>query len=196
MTDSSSTSAEELVPDEVIPHQTLPALRYRDMPAPISWKLMIGPSVMLAGLSLGSGEFIIWPYIVYRAGFIFFWACMLGVITQFFLNMEIERWTLATGESAITGFCRLNPHWAWVLLVMNVIPWAWPGWATGAGSLLSWLIYGPTEVIKGGETAYVAQYGSGFPASPVCCWSESFSRRAPSSTTRSKKSRRFWSRSS
>ena len=149
----SDTSTEKLVPDDVIPHQTLPALRYRDMPPPISWKAMVGPSVMLAGLSLGSGEFILWPHIVYKTGFIFFWACMIGVVTQFFLNMEIERWTLVTGESAITGFCRLNKHWAWIMLLLNIIPWAWPGWATGAGSIISWMMFGPEE------TGYVRYFG-------------------------------------
>ena len=58
---------------------------------------------ILAGLALGSGEFIFWPYITYKAGFIFFWACMLGVCTQFFLNMEIARWTLVTGEPPSTA---------------------------------------------------------------------------------------------
>ena len=146
MAETVSETPEEFVPDEVIPSHILPPLRYRDMPEPISWKKMIGPSVMLAGLSLGSGEFIIWPHIVYQSGFVFFWACMLGVATQFFLNMEIERWTLVTGESAITGFCRMSRHWAWILLLMNVIPWAWPGWATGAGKMLTWMMFGPGEI--------------------------------------------------
>ncbi|MEQ8636849.1 Nramp family divalent metal transporter [Gimesia maris] len=137
---------EELVPDEVIPHQKLPPLKYRDLPPAISWRKMIGPSIMLAGLSLGSGEFVLWPYITYKTGFIFFWACLLGVLTQFFMNMEIERWTLATGESAITGFCRLNKHWAWIMLFLNIIPWAWPGWATGAGTMLSWTFFGPETI--------------------------------------------------
>ncbi len=146
MTDSPETDPiEELVPNEVIPHTNLPALRYRDLPQAIPWKMMMGPSIMLAGLALGSGEFILWPYITYKSGFIFFWACMLGVLTQFFLNMEIERWTLVTGESAITGFCRLSKHWAWVMLLLNILPWAWPGWATGAATILSWIVYGPVE---------------------------------------------------
>lgn len=143
---SSSDLEEELVPDEVIPHQTLPPLKYKDLPPAISWRKMIGPSIMLAGLSLGSGEFVIWPYITYKTGFIFFWACLLGVTTQFFLNMEIERWTLATGESAITGFCRMNKNWAWIMLLLNIIPWAWPGWATGAGTMLSWTFLGPDTI--------------------------------------------------
>ena len=122
----------------------------------------MGPSIMLAGLALGSGEFILWPYIVYKSGFVFFWACMLGVITQYFLNMEIERWTLATGESATTGFCRLSKHWAWVMLLLNILPWAWPGWATGAGTIVSWMLFGPREVNAGGQIAYEADYVAAF----------------------------------
>jgi hypothetical protein len=156
MTTDASPTADDLVPDAVIPHQHLPPLRYRDLPEPISWRRMVGPSIILAGLALGSGEFILWPYITYRSGFVFFWACMLGVITQFFLNMEIERWTLATGESAITGFCRLSRHWAWILLILNIVPWAWPGWATGAGQILSWILWEPA-----GEAGAGASSGAG-----------------------------------
>lgn len=139
------SDAEQFVPDEIIPHKTLPPLRYRDLPEAPHWTKLVGPSVILAGLALGSGEFIFWPYITYKSGFVFFWACMLGVITQFFMNMEIERWTLATGESAITGFCRLSRTWAPIMLALNVIPWIWPGWATGAASLLSWMLFGAVE---------------------------------------------------
>ncbi|MBI1347834.1 hypothetical protein GC163_16280 [bacterium] len=136
-------SEEELVPDAVIPHQHLPPLRYRDMPPAISWRRMVGPSLILAGLALGSGEFILWPNIVYKSGFVFFWAALLGIVTQYFINMEIERWTLLTGESTITGFCRLSWHWSYIFLAMNIIPYAFPGWGTGGAQLLSWLIWGP-----------------------------------------------------
>ena len=83
------SSAEELVPTETIPCGTLPALKWRDLPEPISWKKMVGPSIMLAGLALGSGEFVLWPYITYKAGFLFFWACMLGVTTQYLSLIHI-----------------------------------------------------------------------------------------------------------
>ena len=87
------------VPPEVIPPGTLPPMTYRDLPEPVSLRRMIGPSIILAGLALGSGEFILWPYITFKTQFVFFWACMLGVVTQYFLNMEISRWSLATGET-------------------------------------------------------------------------------------------------
>lgn len=155
----SGTDVAEQVPDEVIPHKYLPPLTYRDMPAPVPWQRMMGPSLILAGLALGSGEFILWPNIVYHSGFVFFWACLLGAVTQFYINMEIERWTLLTGESAITGFCRLSPHWAWIFLILNLVPWAWPGWATGAAQMLSWLVWGPQIAEVNGALQYGA-YGT------------------------------------
>ena len=158
MADVDETSGNETVPDSVIPHGKLPPMQFRDLPSPVSWTKMVGPSIMLAGLALGSGEFILWPYITYKAGFVFFWACMLGVVTQYFLNMEIERWTLATGESAITGFCRLSIVWAWVMLALNIIPWAWPGWATGAGQIVSWMVWGASEQMVDGATVLQAQH--------------------------------------
>ena len=132
----------DAVPDSVIPHGTLPPLRWRDMPPPVPLRSMVGPSVILAGLALGSGEFVIWPYITYKTGFVLFWACMIALTTQYFMNMEIARWTLATGESVITGFCRLSKHWAGVFLVFNIVPWMIPAWSEGAAQLTSWLVFG------------------------------------------------------
>ncbi|QDU80456.1 hypothetical protein Pla110_21860 [Polystyrenella longa] len=167
MSSSADTPTEDQpVPDEMIPHKNLPPLLYKQMPDSIPWRKMIGPSILLAGLSLGSGEFVLWPYITFKSGFVFFWACLLGVITQYFVNMEIERYTLVTGETAITGFCRLSKHWAWIMLLMNIIPWAWPGWATGAGSMLSWTLFGPepTATVRLDEDAFAALKTTALPS--------------------------------
>ena len=125
------------------PRGELPALRVRDLPEPLPLRKMIGPSIMLAGLALGSGEFIFWPYLTYKSGFIFFWACVIGVVTQYFLNMEITRWALVTGESAVTGFARLSKHWAGLFLFLNIVPWMIPAWARGTSEMISWLIFRP-----------------------------------------------------
>lgn len=139
---SASAPSESLVPNDVLPAGDLPPLRYRDLPAPIPLRQMVGPSVMLAGLALGSGEYMFWPYITFKSGFTFFWACIVGVLTQYFVNMEITRWALATGESAVTGFSRLSKHWAGVFLFMNVIPWMIPAWAVGTAQQISWIVWG------------------------------------------------------
>lgn len=126
-----------------ISDRVLPALGRGDLPEPSPLRRMIGPSVILAGLSIGSGEFVLWPRLTAEWGFALFWACWIGVTIQFFLNMEIERWTLATGESAVVGFARLSRAFVPVFLLCGTVPWIWPGWATGAATLLSWQIAVP-----------------------------------------------------
>ncbi len=145
MADTSAAKFDDskTVPDSVIPCGQLPPLRCRDLPEPVSWRKMVGPSVILAGLALGSGELIFWPYITYQSKFVFFWACVLGVTTQFFINMEITRWSLATGESAVTGFIRISRKFAWAFLLLNIVPWMIPAWAKGAAEIISWLVWGP-----------------------------------------------------
>jgi len=108
------------------------------MPEPLPLRAMLGPSVILAGLSIGSGELVLWPRLVADHGFAIFWAACAGVTLQFFLNLEIERWTLATGESAVTGLLRLGRVWGPVFLVCATVPWVWPGWATGAAEIVTW----------------------------------------------------------
>ncbi len=82
-------------------------VKVRDLPDPprSHWRI-IGPGVIAAGVGLASGEFILFPYIASQVGLVFLWAAAVGLITQWFLNMEIERYTLATGETALTGFSR------------------------------------------------------------------------------------------
>ena len=55
------------VPHEIIPCDRLPAGQYRDLPEPPHWRKLVGPSILLLGLSLGSGEFVLWPYLESRA---------------------------------------------------------------------------------------------------------------------------------
>jgi len=121
-----------------VPDRVLPPPERRDLPDPLPLRRMLGPSVILVGLSIGSGEFVLWPRLTAEYGFALFWACWIGVTIQFFLNMEIERWSLATGESAVVGFVRLGRVFAPIFLLCATVPWVWPGWASGAATLLHW----------------------------------------------------------
>jgi len=120
----------------------LPPLEYRDIPpAPSFWKV-VGPSVVLVGVGISSGEFIIWPYITSQVGLIFLWAAAAGIFMQLILNMEIERYTLATGETAIVGFARSWKPWGLFFIAGAVIPNFWPGWATSSATLTTFAIGG------------------------------------------------------
>jgi hypothetical protein len=120
----------------------------RDLPPlPKNKMAIIGPGIVAAGVGLSSGEFVLWPFISANVGLVFLWAAIVGVVTQFFLNMEIERYTLATGETAITGFTRLWRHWGVVLAIMAYFANLWPGWALSSATLGSYLFGGSPQVI-------------------------------------------------
>lgn len=116
----------------------LPGVAYRDLPEPQPLKKVIGPSIILLAGAIGSGEFVLWPYISTQTGLALVWLATIGVLTQYFLNMEIERYTLATGETAVTGFTRLWKHWGWLFIIMAIVPWMWPGWASGSSTALTY----------------------------------------------------------
>jgi hypothetical protein len=120
----------------------------RDLPEPARLRRLIGPSVILVGVGVASGEYILFPFIASQAGLTFLWAAVVGVAMQFFINMEIERYTLATGQTAITGFQRLWKPWGLILVLMALLATSWPGWATSAATITTFLFGGgdPTAI--------------------------------------------------
>ncbi|MFB6234539.1 MAG: Nramp family divalent metal transporter [Halopenitus sp.] len=96
---------------------------------------IVGPSAIMLGASLGSGETMFWPTLIAQSGWGLYWAFWVGVITQFFINTELQRWTIATGESIFRAFERLHTFWPWFFLVAGFIHLGWPGWAAGASKV-------------------------------------------------------------
>jgi hypothetical protein len=127
---------------DAVPNGNLPPMPYRDMPEPLPLGKVLGPSVILAGLGVGSGEYIIWPFMASTVGLGFLWAAVLGVTVQYFLNMEIERYTLATGETAVAGFVRFWKPWGVLFCLFTIVPNMWPGWATSGVTILTFLTGG------------------------------------------------------
>jgi Mn2+/Fe2+ NRAMP family transporter len=123
-----------------IPDKYVPSVEYADLPEPLPMKKVLGPSVLLLAGAIGSGEYVLWPSIASQVGLVLVWLVLIGVGTQYFLNMEIERYTLATGETAVTGFTRLWKPWGILFIFMGVLAWMWPGWATGGTTTLSFAL--------------------------------------------------------
>ena len=106
----------------------LAPLAKRDLPKPLPLKKLIGPSFIILGVGLGSGELILWPYLSSNFGLGIIWAAVLGITFQFFINMEIERYTLITGESIFVGLTRKFHQFAPVWFILStLVPWMWPG---------------------------------------------------------------------
>ncbi|HSE28471.1 MAG TPA: Nramp family divalent metal transporter, partial [Gemmatimonadales bacterium] len=93
---------------------------------------LLGPSVIALGMGLGVGELLLWPNLVVVNGFSIWWLFWVGVVTQFVVLVEIERWTLATGESVFGGMGRLDRRglWPWFFALIGLLGMAWPGWAS------------------------------------------------------------------
>ena len=134
---------------DAFPTHHLPRPEVRELPAPpTSLRRLIGPGIIAAGVGMASGEFILYPYIASQVGLVFVWAALVGLVTQFFLNMEIERYTLATGETALTGFSRYWRHWGLFFALMTYFANLWPGWVTSSATLVTYL--------WGGNANYIA----------------------------------------
>ena len=143
----------------------LPPREVRDIPAPPSnyWRF-VGPGIVAGGVGLSSGEFVLWPYIASQVGLVLLWGALIGVVTQFFLNMEVERYTLATGETAVTGFNRFWKHWGLIFAVLVYFANLWPGWAFSSATLATYLFGGSAVVIAIGSLIVI---GAALTLAPV-----------------------------
>jgi hypothetical protein len=144
---------------------TRPTSEERDLPDPPPLRRLIGPSVILIGVGIASGEYILYPFIASQAGLVFLWAAVVGVLVQFFINMEIERYTLATGETALGGFMRMWKPWGGILAAGAILATVWPGWATAAATITTFAVGGgnPNTIAIVGLIAI----GAALTASPV-----------------------------
>ncbi len=114
-------------------------LKTKDFPKALPLRKLIGPSFILLGLGLGSGELILWPYLTSNYGLGIMWGALIGILLQFFMNMEIERYALVRGESIFVGFARKLRILSLWFLISTFIPWIWPGIAASAAKIFAHL---------------------------------------------------------
>ncbi len=115
-----------------------------DAPRPrgLGWISVVGPGVIVLGLSIGSGEFLLGPAVFVRHGFALLWVTTVAVFLQTVFNTELMRYTLATGEPVVTGFMRTGPKstfWAWFYSVLYFLQGGWPAWAANAAGAIYFL---------------------------------------------------------
>ena len=87
-----------------------------------NWRQLLGPGIVMAGASLGAGEWLIGPAITARYGGALLWITLLTLLAQYIYNVEASRYTLATGEGIMTGKLRLKPgsrFWTFTYLAID-----------------------------------------------------------------------------
>ena len=109
------------------------------MPRGLQWLGVVGPGVIVLGLSIGSGEFLLGPAAFVRHGMSLLWATLVAILFQTMFNLELMRYTMATGEPVFTGFMRTRPSargWAVFYACLYFLQTGWPAWAaTAAGAI-------------------------------------------------------------
>jgi hypothetical protein len=124
-------------------------------PAPVpswrKWTTLLGPGILLAGSSVGAGEWLFGPAVTAQFGGTFLWLATISIVTQAFYNLEVMRYTLYCGEPIFVGFFRLVPgpkFWTAIYLVL-CIAHIWPFMAANAAVPLTAAILGH---LPGNET--------------------------------------------
>ena len=133
---------------------------HADLPVPpapkgLGWLSVVGPGVIVLGLSIGSGEFLLGPAVFIKHGLTLLWVTSVGVLLQTVFNTEVMRYTLATGEPVFTGFMRTRPSstaWAWIYAALYFLQVGWPAWAGAAAAAIYFLftqqLPGPLDASK------------------------------------------------
>lgn len=121
----------------------IPPLASADLPERKTslWKLL-GPGAVMVGLAIGSGEMVLWPWITAKFGAEMVWAAVLGVFLQMWINLEIGRYAIATGESAFTGLARLAKFWVYFFLTLMFFGALVPGMGRAVGTSVKILLFG------------------------------------------------------
>jgi hypothetical protein len=108
--------------------------------------LVIGPSVIALGLSIGSGEWLLAPLAIGEGGWVGVgFVALLSILLQAFYNVEIGRYVVATGEVPSIGFGRIPPgmYIGTILAVLLFyLAFITGGWAAAAGDGLFTLFTG------------------------------------------------------
>ena len=102
--------------------------------------LVIGPSLIALGLSVGSGEWILAPLAIGTEGWVGIgFVALISILLQALYNVEIGRYVLATGEVPSIGFGRIPPGFylgTILAVLLFYLAFITGGWAAGAGDAL------------------------------------------------------------
>src|SRR5919107_2170501 len=83
-----------------------------------------GPGLILSASIVGSGELIATTALGAQAGFAILWMVIFSTLVKVAVQIELARWTISTGEPALTGYNRVPPRFGrigWVNLLWTLV---------------------------------------------------------------------------
>ncbi len=85
----------------------------------------IGPGLAVAATGVGAGDVVAATVSGARFGTTILWAVLLGALLKFALNEGIARWQLATGQTALEGWCRRLGRSIGGYFLAYLVLWSW-----------------------------------------------------------------------
>ncbi len=138
-----------------VPFGHLPPLQLSTLPVFIGLFAYVGPGILWAALAQGSGELIFWPYMTAKYGAAFLGLLIPAALLQYWLNLEICRYTIVTGETPMTGFSRIGHWFAWFAWILVFIENIWFGaYASAGGTALAALTGFPDGWTPRGQSLF------------------------------------------
>lgn len=146
----------------------LAAWNIAELPVPFSTRGLnvlgaIGPGIIILGVSIGSGEWLLGPTAFVKYGLALLWVTTVAVSLQTIFNTEVVRYTLYTGEPIFTGFMRTRPginFWGIFYIVLYFLQVGWPAWAGAAATAIFYLFLGRLPYPSESETIYGVGVGT------------------------------------
>ncbi|MFM8283803.1 MAG: Nramp family divalent metal transporter [Planctomycetaceae bacterium] len=131
-----------------LPPSRLPPWGVEDLPEPVplasrGWGSFVGPGIVMCGIALAGGEWLVGADITARYGGGLMWIATLAIVAQVFYNIECGRYALYCGEPIFTGFMRLWPGpapWVGLIFVLSIGAFV-PAMSTNAAAVAvaAWL---------------------------------------------------------
>lgn len=69
----------------------------------------LGPGLILSASIVGSGELIATTALGAQAGFAILWMVIFSTLVKVAVQVELARWTISTGQPALTGYNKVPP---------------------------------------------------------------------------------------
>src|SRR5262245_18587160 len=108
------------------------------------WIGLLGPGIVLAGTSIGTGQWLFGPAVTAQYGAALLWLASISILMQGFCNLIMMRYAVYCGEPIIVGGLRTWPGPAvWmVFYFLFDLGAVWPYNASNAAVPLAALIQG------------------------------------------------------
>jgi Mn2+/Fe2+ NRAMP family transporter len=99
---------------------------------PTGWRASLrylGPGLIVSASIVGSGELIATTALGAEVGFVLLWMVIISTTVKVAVQIELARWTIATGKPALTGYNEVPPKFGrigwvnvlWIVLALSKI---------------------------------------------------------------------------